>query len=185
MSGHASPLIGFVLGALASAGLVAERVTGASDWVTGVATLGLVLAAGAALAGLRSTTRAGKPAVSFASAAACAIAALALVHVALALAPASLRAGLVERPAQLVNDVVATLSVLALVWSLTVRSLGARAAWVALVSIVVTSYRATASLWHLDTRPFPTLTVQHVVTTQVMLVATALLLFDVFGPLPE
>jgi hypothetical protein len=80
-----------------------------------------------------------------------------------------------ERPLQLVNDVVAAFSTLLLVWACA-RELDLRFLVAALV--LVTAYRATSGLWHLDLPPRPfSLKVQDLVIMQFVGAALALPLY--------
>lgn len=80
-----------------------------------------------------------------------------------------------ERPAQLVNDLVAVFGVLVLVWAAS-RRVDAR---VLLVGVgLVSAYRASASRWHLDQAPHGfSLTIQQLVVMQLLGVALAMVVF--------
>jgi uncharacterized membrane protein YeaQ/YmgE (transglycosylase-associated protein family) len=77
-----------------------------------------------------------------------------------------------ERPAQLVNDAVAVSCLLALAWA-SARDLDVRL--LVLAFLVVTAYRVTASMWHVDQAPggFQA-TVQQLVVAQLVGAAIAL-----------
>ncbi len=82
---------------------------------------------------------------------------------------------LAERPAQLVNDAVAVLATLTVLWACANR-LDLRLLVVALA--VLSAYRATGSLWHLDAAPHGfTVTVQDLVIAQLACAALALPLY--------
>jgi hypothetical protein len=77
-----------------------------------------------------------------------------------------------ERPAQLVNDAVAVLATLGVVWACA-KGLDLRLLVVTLV--LLTAYRATGRFWHLDAAPHPfVLSVQDLVLAQFGGVAAAL-----------
>lgn len=80
-----------------------------------------------------------------------------------------------ERPAQLVNDLVAVFGALVLVWAAS-RRVDAR---VLLVGVgLVSAYRASASHWHLDQAPHGfVLTIQQLVVMQLFGVALAMIVF--------
>ncbi len=100
---------------------------------------------------------------------------IALVHATLRREVVGAMPWLSERPAQLVNDVVAVSGLLALVWASASR-LDTRIFVIAL--LVMTAYRATASAWHLDHAPhgFQT-TIQELVVAQFVAAAIGLLVF--------
>ncbi len=103
-----------------------------------------------------------------------AVAGVALVHLALRQASGAVP-WLSERPAQFVNDAVAVLGLLGLVWACD-GGLNVRLLFVAFVA--VTAYRATASFWHLDRAPAPYHTsIQELVVAQFVAAAFALGLF--------
>jgi hypothetical protein len=80
-----------------------------------------------------------------------------------------------ERPAQLVNDVVAVFAVLAVVWAC-----AERLDWrlLAAAALLVVLYRATGKLWHLDVAPHGfVVSVQDLVMAQCVGAAVALLLY--------
>jgi hypothetical protein len=80
-----------------------------------------------------------------------------------------------ERPAQWMNDTVAVLGLLSIVWACA-RGLDARLFVLALVG--VTLYRVTAPLWHVDHAPgaFP-ISIQQLVVAQFVAAALALGVF--------
>jgi len=97
---------------------------------------------------------------------------IAAVHLALRFGWIPGAAWLVERPAQLMNDVVAVAATLAVAWACA-RGLSSRILLAALV--LLTAYRATARLWHLDAPPSAFhVTVQDLVVAQLVAVALAL-----------
>lgn len=108
-----------------------------------------------------------------------AVAGIVLVHFALRREVVGAMPWLSERPAQLVNDVVAVFGLLALVWA-SANRLDTRLLVVAL--LVMTAYRATASAWHLDHAPhgFQT-TIQELVVAQFVAAALGLLVFRAAG----
>jgi len=105
---------------------------------------------------------------------------LGLVHVALVLRGTSIDPALVERPSQLVNDLVLVGAILSVCWSLDAASLVTRVGVPVLALVVVAAYRATANRWHAD--GFPGFAVQRFVVHQCVATLGALFLFDVFRP---
>jgi hypothetical protein len=94
------------------------------------------------------------------------------VHLALRLGFITGAAWLVEKPAQLMNDVVAVAATLAVAWACA-RGLSSRLLLAVLV--LLTAYRATARLWHLDAPPAAFhVTVQDLIVAQLVAVALAL-----------
>jgi hypothetical protein len=106
-----------------------------------------------------------------------AAAGIGLVHLVLRREVVGAMPWLSERPAQLVNDVVAVSGLLALVWA-SANRLDTRVLVIAL--LVMTAYRATASAWHLDHAPhgFQT-TIQELVVAQFVAAALGLVVFRV------
>ena len=104
-----------------------------------------------------------------------AVCGIVLVHLALRAGVVAAPSWLSERPPQLVNDVVAVFSTLAIVWACACR-LELRLLVASL--LVVTAYRATAHLWHIDVAPHGfALRVQDIVIAQFVAAALALPLF--------
>jgi len=98
-----------------------------------------------------------------------------LVHLAVRAGAVPTPYWLAERPPQLVNDTVAVLSTLLLVWACAQR-LDLRVLLTAL--LLVTGYRVTAGLWHLDLPPHGfALRVQDIVIAQFVAAALALPLY--------
>jgi hypothetical protein len=169
------------LALLTSLGIAGERVTAGSPTVAVVANAAATVAAiGALLLTLRArlgSAEAGRarPLLLIGPQLAGAAVGVALVHAALRASPLRPPGALVERPAQFVNDAVAVLALLAVVWGASARPFG-------LVAVVggaalVTLYAATASSWHLDPFRFRAATVQQFVAAQFVAVAIALALF--------
>jgi hypothetical protein len=73
-------------------------------------------------------------------------------------------AWLSERPAQFVNDAVAVFAPLAIVWASSRRP--PNTAVLAATLVLVTAYRMTGSMWHVDTAHF-SYTVQDLVTGEL------------------
>ncbi|HTQ48555.1 MAG TPA: hypothetical protein VMI75_37620 [Polyangiaceae bacterium] len=97
------------------------------------------------------------------------------VHLALRLGLVTAPRWLSERPPQFVNDVVAVFSALTLVWACA-RGLNVRLLVAAL--LVLTAYRATGRLWHLDAAPRGfVVPVQDFVLAQFVAAALALLVY--------
>lgn len=86
---------------------------------------------------------------------------------------------LAEGPAQLVNDAVAVFAPLAIVWASTRRP----PSTVVLVAtlLLVTVYRATGSMWHLDAAPFA-YSVQDLVTGELAGSAIGITTFRLLMP---
>src|SRR6185295_9630079 len=99
------------------------------------------------------------------------VAAIAFVH--LALVALSNGERLVERPAQLVNDLVLAAATLGFAWSLIAPGRRLRAFLPLLCFGVLTAYTFTMRSWHFD--PFPGLDVQHYVVGQVLSTSAGLL----------
>ncbi len=81
-----------------------------------------------------------------------------------------------EGPRQLVNDFVASYSILLMAWAGVRRkaTLGIFA-----VAILLAAYRATTSLWHLDTVLFHAVSVQQLVFTETLAAAVAIVIFRI------
>lgn len=158
------------LGLVTSAGMVEERLSTGS---TGVA-LGVdAIVTGAAILVLALVQRR-FPFSSHVVGAQLLGAALgiSLVHLAMGAGIVPKPYWLAERPRQLVNDTVAVLSTLLLVWACA-RRLDLRFFVGAL--LVVTAYRSTAGFWHLDVPPHGfALRVQDIVIAQFVAVALVL-----------
>lgn len=164
-----------LLGAFASAGLIAERAT------RGDARLGVALVLGGLGFALLSV-RAVRP-VARRRVGAFLVAQLVGVllgvgatHLVLALTPPP--AGFSETPVQLVNDAVLVLGLSALVGSLVLRAPRARSLLSGFAFALVALYHATAPEWHVDALVFGELTVQRFVAIQVLAVAAGLMAFD-------
>ena len=165
---------GAFLGVVTSGGIVVERLSSGSPNVAVVVKRAIIsVAAILLLALVQRHVPLSAPVAStelFGAAAG-----VALVHV-------TLRAGLIdrpywlsERPPQLVNDAVAVLSLLVIVWACT-RRLNLRLLVVAL--FVLTLYRITGPSWHLDAPPLAfALSVQDIVIGQLVAAALALPLY--------
>lgn len=164
---------GVLLALVTCGGIVEERLSSGDPRVALVANLFITLAS-VLVFGMaqRRTSPTARTVVPQALGAACAIAA---VHVALRAGIVAAPAWLSERPAELVNDVVAVFATLAVVWSCA-RGLSLPLFVTALV--VLTAYRATGRFWHLDAAPHGfVVTVQDCVLAQVIAAAIALLAY--------
>ncbi|NUP10857.1 MAG: hypothetical protein HOW73_32840 [Polyangiaceae bacterium] len=177
--------VSFVLTLLASCTLVGERIT---QGELSVAWLCSALLTFVAIVCVQSIDRSPtSPAASarskgrvVAAHALGAASAIAVVHVAVALKSRLAGGALVERPSQIVNDLVLVGAILGLVWSLRAANPLVRLGLPAISLGAVTLYFATARFWHLD--PFPGFAVQRFVVQQALVTAGALLVFDVFRP---
>lgn len=177
-----TPLLsGFVLAVAVSGGIVGERV---SEGSLPVALAANALVTLVSVVVLLLTARAqGMPVMTYLGAQGFgALLGIFLVHQALRGTGLALP-WLSERPAQLVNDLVATFGVLALITGMA-RGADLRALLVCL--LVLTVYRATSSMWHLDAAPHGfVFTVQQLVVAQVAAVALAMVAYRVFAPVKE
>jgi hypothetical protein len=164
-----------LLGAFASAGLIAERAT------RGDPRLGVALVLGG-LAFTLLSVRAVRPVArrrvgaflvaQFVGA----LLGVGATHLVLALSPPP--TGFSETPVQLVNDAVLVLGLSALVGSLVLRAPRARSLLASFAFALVALYHATAPEWHVDAFAFGELTIQRFVAIQVLAVAAGLMAFD-------
>jgi hypothetical protein len=130
--------------------------------------------AGALLA-LRVTEAEGEGVPRFAHATGAAAGVLA-VHAALHVGWLAGPSWLVERPAQLVNDVIAVGVTVGLVWAC---AEGIRAGRLVVAFVAMTLYRLTSPMWHLDAAPHGWLiTVQELVVAQLVAVAAGLIAYE-------
>jgi hypothetical protein len=164
---------GTALGLVTSVGIVEERLSAGSPTIALVVN---ALVSGSALLVLALVQRRRPLSVEvITSELLGAATGVLLVHAAVRGGLVSAPYWLAERPPQLVNDVVAVLSTLLLVWACA-RRVDLRFLVGAL--LVVTAYRATAGLWHLDLPPRPfALRVQDIVIMQFVAAALALPLY--------
>lgn len=174
-SGHVLAFsTGLLLALAASGGIAGERLT------LGGPSVGLAANAAATVAALlaASATMRRPRLVVLVSQVLGAVAGVVLVHLLLRRAAEGPFPWLSESPAQLVNDAVAVMGLLALAWACA-RGLDLRVLLGALV--VVTAYRVTSPLWHVDRAPagFHT-TVQQLVVAELVAAAIALGLFRAF-----
>lgn len=112
-----------------------------------------------------------------------ALLAVGVVHAAVAFRGAVVDAALVERPTQLVNDLVLSGVILGLCWSLDGRTRWIRLGLPVACLTLVALYVATASRWHVDS--FPGFVVQRYVAQQCLTIAAALVVFDLFRPIRD
>ncbi|HEY3818966.1 MAG TPA: hypothetical protein VGL81_17470 [Polyangiaceae bacterium] len=160
---------GLLLALTASGGIAGERVT------LGGLAFGLLANAAATLAAIvvaSTTTRRRSTLAVLVPQVLGAVVGVALVHLVLRREALGAVPWLSERPAQLVNDAVAVAGLLVLAWA-GARDLDLRL--LVLAFLVVTAYRLTASMWHLDQAPggFQA-TVQQLVVAQLVGAAIAL-----------
>jgi hypothetical protein len=109
-----------------------------------------------------------------------AIVGVALVHLALRASGVGSSHELVERPAQLVNDAVAVLAILCLVWGAASRP--ANLLRVVVGAAVILLYVATATRWHLDPIAFHGPTVQQLVALEFTGAAIGIAVFRSLAP---
>jgi hypothetical protein len=164
--------VGLLLALAASGGIAGERVTLGR---LGIALLANAAATTAAIIAARTTIRGAHPLAVLVPQVLGAVAGVVLVHLLLRRAAAEAFPWLSEGPAQLVNDAVAVSGLLALAWACA-RNLDLRVLLGALV--VVTVYRLTSPMWHLDRAPSGFhVTVQDLVVAELFAAALALGLF--------
>ena len=166
-------MAGAVFAVVTSIGLVEERSSSGSPRVALVAnafvTFGAILILGLVQ---RRVAVSGRAIWAQAFGAACGIG---LVHLALRMGLVPAPSWLSERPAQFMNDAVAVFATLTIVWACA-RRLDLRLLVGAL--LVVTAYRVTAPLWHMDAAPHGFLfRVQDLVLAQFVAAALALPLY--------
>lgn len=181
---------GLLLATFTSAGIAGERVSAGSERVAlaanAAATLGsimvLILTARALSTGLASSghqhARSPSWVVAILQIAGAGLG-VALVHLALRGIGHGSSRELVERPAQFVNDAVAVLAILCVVW-------GAASQPVDLVRVLVGAsmvlfYVATAQRWHVDSIRFHGTTVQQLVGLEFTGVAIGLAVYRSFA----
>jgi hypothetical protein len=163
---------GFTLALVACAGLLAERVSRGN---VKVAVVAHVLLTVAVLAIAHTQGRVPRVAAQFVGAALGIVIAHSLVRASsLAALP-----WLSERPGQLVNDAVAVFAPLAVVWGSSRRPPNT----VGLVAtlLLVTAYRASAAMWHLDGVSF-SYSVQDLVTGEFAGSAIGITTFRLLAP---
>ena len=85
---------------------------------------------------------------------------------------------LAEAPRQLVNDFVASYSIVLMAWACARKS---TTAGVIAVSVLLAVYRATTSLWHLDAVLFHTVSVQQLVFAETLAAAVAIVIFRIIS----
>jgi len=173
-----SVVVGAVLGASISRGILEERLSGGSP---SVALLVNALMTALAVALLFVMRRARPAASAFGLHAVGALAGIACVHLALRAGWIDGAPWLLERPAQLMNDLVAALATLGIVWACA-RGLDWRLLFGVLVALSL--YRATAACWHLDRAPFA-MTVQELSFMQLLAMALALPIYRHLGLRPR
>lgn len=164
---------GLVLAIVTCGGIVEERLSSGNPGVA-VAANALVTFAAILALGLvqRRAPFSNRAAVPQALGAACGIIA---VHLALRVGVIHQAPWMSEKPRQLVNDAVAVFSTLAVVWACA-RGLSLRLLVGAL--LVLTTYKMTGQLWHLDAAPHGfVITVQDFVVAQFVAGVVALTVF--------
>lgn len=167
--------VGLLLALAVSGGIAGERVTLGR---LGIALVANAAATTAAILAARTSIRGAHPLAVLVPQVLGAIAGVVLVHLLVRRAAVEAFPWLSESPAQLVNDAVAVSGLLALAWACA-RDLDLRVLLGALV--VVTVYRLTSPMWHLDRAPAGVhATVQDLVVAELFAAALALGLFRAF-----
>ncbi len=167
-------LAGAALAAVTSGGIVEERLSAGNPYV-GVAVNALATFASILMLGLLHRSAPLVAGVIVPQAAGAALGVLG-IHLALRWGWIAGAPWLAERPAQLVNDAVAVFAMLMVVWACANR-FDLRLLVVALA--VMSLYRATGRLWHLDAAPHGFLvSVQDLVIAQLACAAFALPLYQ-------
>jgi hypothetical protein len=161
---------GFAVAMIACGGILAERLTRGDIRVAFVAQLLLT-------ATLLVVVRLG--ASRTATVVVGAVLGIVLAHSVVRSSPIAALPWLCERPAQLVNDAVAVFAPLAIVWASSRRPPNTLV--VAATLVLVTAYRATASVWHLDAAVF-SYSVQDLVTTEFAGSALGVAAFRLLAP---
>ena len=167
--------VGLVLALAVSGGIAGERVTLGR---LGIALVANAAATTAAILAARTSLPRAHPLTVLVPQVLGAVVGVVLVHLLVRRAAAQAFPWLSESPAQLVNDAVAVSGLLALAWACA-RDLDLRVLLGAL--LVVTAYRLTSQMWHLDRAPggFHA-TVQDLVVAELFAAALALGLFRAF-----
>ncbi|HEX7667056.1 MAG TPA: hypothetical protein VF407_21145 [Polyangiaceae bacterium] len=101
-----------------------------------------------------------------------------LVHAWLIEGPYQTHAYLSEKPRQLVNDFVASFSILAAAWACARRSV---VIGILAVVVLLVAYRLTTPMWHLDGGLFGAITVQQLVLFESLAALVAVLIFRAFS----
>jgi hypothetical protein len=167
--------VGLLLALATSGGIAGERVTLGR---LGVALLANAAATVAAVIAARTTIRRARPLAVLVPQGLGAVAGVVLVHLLLRRAALGPFPWLSEAPAQLVNDGVAVAGLLALSWACARRL---DPYLLVLAFLLVTFYRVTAPMWHLDRAPGAfRATVQQLVVAQLVAAAIALGVFRAF-----
>jgi hypothetical protein len=159
---------GTAFAVLASGGIVEERLS------TGRAGVGVVVNAFIMLASILmlGAVRTRRSTSVFVLQAVGAFLGVAVVHLALRMGWLAAPVWLAERPAQVVNDIVAVAATLAVVWACA-GELDVRLLVLALATL--TLYKMTGRFWHLDAPPGGfAITVQNLVLAQVAATALSL-----------
>lgn len=98
------------------------------------------------------------------------------VHAWMIAIPVGSHPWLTEGPRQLVNDFVASYSIVLMAWACARRS---ATAGILTVAVLLAAYRATTSLWHLDAVLFHAVSVQQLVFAETLAAAMAIVIFRV------
>jgi hypothetical protein len=171
-------IVGFLSGAgvavAVSSGLAAERLTrGSADAALIANCLSTVAAVAVFMLAVRSERFVTRSLVVVPQIAGVLFGTLA-VHAWLIAGPQLTHAWLAEVPRQLVNDFVASFSIVLMAWACARRS---TTAGVVAVAALLAMYRATTSLWHLDAVFFRAVSVQQLVFAETLAAAVAIVIF--------
>jgi riboflavin transporter FmnP len=157
-----------------SAGLAAERLTlgseGAALIANALSTIAAVVVFALAVRSQRFATRSLMVVPQIAGV----LLGTLSVHTWLILTSTTSHPWLTEGPRQLVNDFVASYSIVLMAWAC-VREKAT--AGILAVAVLLASYRATTSFWHLDSVLFHTVTVQQLVFAETLAAAVAIVIF--------
>ncbi|MEO8878457.1 MAG: hypothetical protein ABI461_22905 [Polyangiaceae bacterium] len=175
---HRAQIAGFLSGTgvavAVSSGLAVERLTRGS---TNAALLANFLSTVAAVVvfviATRSNYLVSTPFVALPQIAGVLFGTLA-VHGWLIAGPQLTHAWLTEAPRQLVNDFVASFSILGMAWACARRS---ALTGIIAVAALLAGYHATMSLWHLDAAFFRAVSVQQLVLAETLAAVVAILIF--------
>jgi hypothetical protein len=173
-------ITGFLSGAgvavAVSAGLAAERLTLGSTNAAVVANLLSTIAAVVVFAlAVRSERYATRALVVVPQIAGVLFGTLA-VHAWLMTISAATHPWLTEGPRQLVNDFVASYSIVLMAWACVRRK---ATAGILAVAVLLAGYRATTALWHLDSVLFHAVSVQQLVFAETLAAAVAIVIFRI------
>jgi len=99
-----------------------------------------------------------------------------VVHAWLIAGPQHTHRWMTEAPRQLVNDFVASFSILAMAWACA-RMGRSLVAGLVVVGVLLAVYRATTSMWHVDAVLFQAVSVQQLVCAETLAATVAIVIF--------